>query len=81
MLQETADSGRLHNVRELVLEYHGWPHGEQRLGDILALLDRRGFRDLVHDFDAETCAASKPPIRLTPHTTWFCLVYTCRMDD
>lgn len=78
---EEAASGRLRNVRELVLEYHGWPHGKQCLGDILTLLDRQGFRYLVHDFDAETCAASKPPFRLAPQTTWFCLVYARRMDD
>lgn len=81
VLQEAAASGKLPNVRELVLEYHGWPDGEQRLGDILNLLDRHGYRYLVHDFDAETCGASKPPFRLTPQTTWFCLVYARRRDD
>lgn len=79
--QEAAASGKLRNVREMVLEYHGWPDGEQRLGDILNLLDRNGYRYLVHDFDAETCGASKPPFRLTPQTTWFCLVYARRLDD
>jgi len=64
-----------------VLEYHGWPDGEQRLGDILNLLDRQGYSYLVHDFDAETCGASKPPFRLTSQTTWFCLVYARRRDD
>jgi FkbM family methyltransferase len=81
VLQEAAAGGKLGNVRELVLEYHGWPDGEQRLGDILNLLDRHGYRYLVHDFDAETCGASKPPFRLTPQTTWFCLVYARRLDD
>lgn len=78
VLREAAASGKLGRVRELVLEYHGWANGEQRLGDILNLLDRAGFRYLVHDFDAETCAATKPPFRLTPSTTWFCLVHACR---
>jgi len=81
VLQEAAASGKLGNVRELVLEYHGWPDGEQRLGDILNLLDRQGYSYLVHDFDAETCGASKPPFRLTSQTTWFCLVYARRRDD
>jgi hypothetical protein len=81
VLQEAAVSGKLGNVREMVLEYHGWPDGEQRLGDILNLLDRHGYRYLIHDFDAETCGASKPPFRLTPQTTWFCLVYARRRDD
>jgi len=80
VLQEAAGSGKLGNVREMVLEYHGWPDGEQHLGDILNLLDRHGYRYLVHDFDAETCGASKPPFRLTPQTTWFCLVYARRLD-
>lgn len=78
VLREAAASGKLRQVRELVLEYHGWANGEQRLGDILNLLDRTGFRYLVHDFDAETCAATKPPFRLSPSTTWFCLVYARR---
>ncbi len=75
VLQEAEASGRLRNVRELVLEYHGWPNGKQRLGTVLDLLDRQGFRYLIHDFDNETCGATKPPFRWTPQTTWFCLVY------
>ena len=43
VLEEAALSGRLQNVRELVLEYHGWAAGPQRLGAILDLLDHRGF--------------------------------------
>lgn len=81
VLQEVTARGRLRQVRELVLEYHGWASGPQRLGEILNLLDREGFRYLVHDFDAETCGASKPPFRLTPSTTWFCLVYARRWDQ
>lgn len=80
VLLEAEASGRLKNVRELVLEYHGWAGGEQRLGPILDLLDRQGFRYLIHDFDAETCPATKPPFRWTPQTTWFCLVYGRRVD-
>ena len=80
VLREAEASGKLRNVRELVLEYHGWANGEQRLGDILNLLDRNGYRYLVHDFDAETCGASKPPFQMTPGTTWFCLVYARRWD-
>jgi len=80
VLTEAAEAGRLRNVRELVLEYHGWPQQQQGLGAILTLLDQQGYRYLVHDFDAETCAASKPPFRLAAHTTWFCLVYAKRND-
>lgn len=79
VLQEIAACGKFGNVRELILEYHGWASGEQRLGDILNLLDRHGFRYLVHDFDAETCATSKPPFQLAPGRNWFCLVYARQM--
>ena len=80
VLAEAAQAGNLRNVRELVLEYHGWPNQEQKLGDILNLLNQQGYRYLVHDFDTETCGSSKPPFRLTADTTWFCLVYAKRND-
>lgn len=80
VLTEAAEAGCLRNVRELVLEYHGWPQQEQKLGKILNLLDEQGYRYLVHDFDDETCPASKPPFRLSVYTTWFCLVYAKRND-
>lgn len=81
VLTEAADAGKLRNVSQLVLEYHGWPHASQRLGEILNLLDQQGFRYLIHDFDYETCSATKPPFRLTDRTTWFCLVYAKRWGD
>jgi len=80
VLTEAAESGRLRNVRELVLEYHGWANQEQKLGWILNLLDEQGYRYLVHDFDVETCGSSKPPFRLSINTNWFCLVYAKRND-
>jgi FkbM family methyltransferase len=80
VLLEAEASGSLANIREMVLEYHGWPGGQQRLGAILQLLDRQGFRYLVHDFDAETCNTTKPPFTLTPSSTWFCLVYARRTE-
>lgn len=81
VLLEAEASGKLGNIREMVLEYHGWPGGEQRLGAILQLLDRQGFRYLIHDFDAETGSASKPPFHLESQTKWFCLVYARRVED
>jgi FkbM family methyltransferase len=80
VLEEVAASGKLRNAREMVLEYHGWGAGEQRLGAILTLLDRHGFRFLVHDFDDESCPTSKPPFVVEPKRTWFCLVYAKRVD-
>lgn len=75
VLQECADAGVLQNVRRMVVEYHGWACGAQRLGDLLNLLDRQGFRYLVHDFDDETCSITKPPFKLRPRANWFCLVH------
>jgi FkbM family methyltransferase len=80
VLQEAEASGRLHNVREIVLEYHGWPKERQALGAILELLDRQGYRYLVHDFDEETGFASKPPFQVRPDQTWFALVYGKRLE-
>jgi FkbM family methyltransferase len=78
VLREAADAGRLRNVREIVVEYHGWAKGPQKLGAILNLLDEQGFRYLVHDFDELTCLTSKPPFRLPESAPWFCLVYARR---
>ena len=78
VLQECAQRGVLANVRKLVVEHHGWRQGPQPLGDLLNLLDRQGFRYLIHDFDTETCGTSKPPFRLRAKAPWFCLVYAER---
>jgi FkbM family methyltransferase len=78
VLQDLERSGKLREVRELVFEYHGWAGQEQRLGELLNILDRNGFRYFVHDFDDETGYATKPPFRWTPETVWFCLVYARR---
>ena len=75
VLEEVCASGRFRSIDQLVLEYHGWAEGEQKLGAILSLLNREGFRYLIHDFDAQTCGASKPPFRLRPGLAWHCLVY------
>ncbi len=80
VLRDLEQSGKLGLVRRLVLEYHGWPGGRQYLGDILNLLDRAGFRYLLHDFDRETNPSTKPPFRLRPSSPWFCLVYAERPD-
>ena len=80
VLRELETSGKLRYVRELVFEYHGWAGQEQRLGELLTLLDRNGFRYFVHDFDDETGYATKPPFRWHPDAVWFCLVYAIRPD-
>jgi FkbM family methyltransferase len=75
VLRDLEASGAIRHVQRIVLEYHGWAGGAQCLGDILNLLDRNGFRYLVHDFDNETCTTTKPPFRHRPRAHWFCLVY------
>lgn len=79
VLREVESAGRLANVRQVILEYHGWADGRQNLGPLLELLDRNGFRYVIHDFDDETNPASKPPFRMDRPRTWFCLVSAKRM--
>ena len=78
VLREAANAGRLQNVRAMVLEYHGWPDGEQRLGAILSLLDTQGYRYTVHDLDEQTNPATKPPFRPPGAAPWFVLVHAWR---
>jgi FkbM family methyltransferase len=78
VLEEAAKG--LPHVRELVLEYHGWPGQPQGLGSILNLLDRCGFRYLINHFDYETNDALCPPFSLERNTRWIALVYGRRGD-
>jgi FkbM family methyltransferase len=78
VLRECAAASALAHVRQMVIEYHGWAGGPQCLGDLLNLLDTQGFRYFVHDFDVETCSATKPPFRHRPRANWFCLVHAQR---
>jgi len=80
VLRECAAADALSHVQKMVVEYHGWTRGPQRLGELLNLLDHHGFRYLVHDFDSETCSTSKPPFRWRSHVPWFCLVYAERVS-
>ena len=65
---------RLHLVRKLVVEYHGFPELRQSLHEILALLDRLGFRYLIHHFDEETNPDAQPPFRVDRSTRFFLLI-------
>ena len=78
VLEELAIAGKLATVDQMVVEYHGWPGKDDRLGLMLTLLSENGFRCMVHDFDSETGGASKPPFRLSAETEWCCLVYARR---
>ena len=81
VLREAAASNRLRRVRAMVIEYHGWPGGEQRLGPLLDLLNGQQFRYLVHDLDAQTNPRTKPPFRDPGDEPWFALVYAWRIGD
>jgi FkbM family methyltransferase len=80
VLQEIEASGKIKQIGQMVLEYHCWPNEQQRLGPVLDLLSRQGFRYLVHDFDFETNAATKPPFHWQSDTAWCCLVYAAQLD-
>lgn len=69
----------LGNVRQSVIEYHGFPETGQNLHHILAILDRSGFRYLINDFDHQTNPATKPPFHLDSDTRFFLLVYAKNM--
>jgi FkbM family methyltransferase len=77
VLREAAP--RLHNVRQLVVEYHGFPECGQRLHEILALLDACGFRYVLHHFDYETNAAVRPPFRIRGQTRFCLLIAATRL--
>lgn len=66
---------QLSNVRQMVIEYHGFPSQRQYLHDLLQVISDSGFRYLVHDFDSETNSGSKPPFRLESDTRFFLLIF------
>jgi FkbM family methyltransferase len=80
VMREVRDSGCIGRVRAMVIEYHGWPSGEQRLGALLSLLDSAGFRYLVHDQDEQSNPRTKPPFRPPGGEPWFALVYAWRTE-
>jgi FkbM family methyltransferase len=78
VLHEAA--AKLDNVRQMVVEYHGFPECGQRLHEILALLDSCGFRYLLHHFDYETNGAVRPPFRIGGQTRFFVLIAATRLS-
>lgn len=66
-------------VKELVMEYHGFPEIDQNLHKLLNILTQAGFRYLIHDFDGETNPATKPPFTLEANTRYFLLIYAKRL--
>jgi FkbM family methyltransferase len=76
VLREAGE--KLRAVERMTIEYHGWPRTEQRLGEILTLLDESGFRYLVNHFDYETNPAVRPPFAVDESTQWFALIHASR---
>lgn len=70
---------KLSMVREMVIEYHGFPEIGQQLHKILEILDRNGFRYVIHDFDAETNPATKPPFHVNKESSFVLLIYAKRL--
>ena len=81
VLREAAASNCLRRVCAMVIEYHGWAGGEQRLGPLLDLLDGQQYRYLIHDLDAQTNPHTKPPFRDPGDAPWFALVYAWRIGE
>jgi FkbM family methyltransferase len=81
VLQELAATDKLKQIKELVVGFINRPQEAQYLGPLLDLLAGEGFRYLVHDFDAETNEATKPPFRIDATTEWPCLVYARRLEE
>jgi FkbM family methyltransferase len=79
VLREAA--GKLHRVRQLVIEYHGFPQLGQGLHELLELLHESGFRYSVHHFDYETNPALRPPFRMHESTRFFQLIAATRLWD
>lgn len=72
---------RLHLVREICIEYHGFPEVGQRLHEVLEFLHRNGFRYLVHDLGAYFNPACQPPFRIEAGTRYYLIVYGRRLQD
>ncbi|MCD6306957.1 MAG: FkbM family methyltransferase [Deltaproteobacteria bacterium] len=67
-------AGQLPYVRELAVKYYGIPQLGRRLRQILEILERAGFKSLVHDLDALTTSAAKPPSRLATGTGFLLVI-------
>ncbi len=78
VLQECGNL--LKNVGFTVIEYHGFPELGDRLHSILEILNKNGFRYMIHDFDLETNSVTKPPFRVTPYLRYYLLISACNIS-
>lgn len=79
VLREAANG--LPRVRQMVIEYHGFPQPGQVLHELLALLHECGFRYALHHFDYETNPALRPPFRMHAATRFFQLISATRLAE
>lgn len=70
---------KLPQIKEIIIEYHGFPELTQTLHNLLGLLHEKGFRYLIHDFGDDANASTKPPFRLNEETRFFELIYAKNM--
>lgn len=63
---------KLHFVRQIIFEYHAFYNLPQKLGKILRILDRHGFRYVVTD---ATSAKIPTPLNLQEKYRYFNLIY------
>lgn len=71
---------RLGHVRQMVIEYHGFPELGQRLHEILSILDEAGFQYVVNHFDYETNPGARPPFHPDPYRRFFTLIGASRRE-
>ena len=62
---------RIHQIRELNIEYHRLPGVPCTLHKILDLLDRNGFVYTVSDFGLAMYGRARPPVRLDPQARFW----------
>jgi FkbM family methyltransferase len=70
----------LHNIREMVVEFHSFAGQPQRLQELLNTLTTAGFRYLINHFDYESNLAAKPPFKISQEQSYVLLVYAKRFD-
>ena len=75
-----AAEQQLHQVRQMVIEYHHLPELPHTLHLILSLLDRQGFDYLINGFTPETNSVVYPPFKLMPDSRYFLLIYACQRN-
>ena len=72
---------RIHQIRELNIEYHRLPGVPCTLHKILDLLDRNGFVYTVSDFGLAMYGRARPPVRLDPQARFWRQISASRVSD